>query len=82
MPIEKSPAFQFYPKDLLSDGKAMAMTYECLGMYWVLLCHDWIDDGIPDDDDEILNLLKYDSNQNHIVKKLRRHFIPHPTKKM
>lgn len=81
---EKSPAFQFYPKDLLSDGKAMAMPFHVLGIYWKLLCHDWIDDGLPDDDDELLAMAGYyptgKVEKRNVMKRLREKFIKHPTK--
>lgn len=45
----KSPAFQLYPGDFLSDPKVAAMSAEEVGVYWLLLCAAWLDDGIPDD---------------------------------
>jgi hypothetical protein len=46
--LEKSPAFQFYPKDFLSDGKVILMSSEVRGIYITLLCVDWIDNGLPE----------------------------------
>ncbi len=46
----KSPAFQLYPKDVLSDSLAMVMPNDCFGIYMKLLFHDWINDGIQDND--------------------------------
>jgi uncharacterized protein YdaU (DUF1376 family) len=46
----KSPAFQFYPQDFLADINVKLMTTEAVGAYLLLLCHDWIEIGIPDDD--------------------------------
>ena len=57
---EKSPAFQFYPKDLLSDIEAMSMSNEVMGMYFKLLCFDWINDGIPDDNPTILKITNFE----------------------
>jgi hypothetical protein len=37
---EKSPAFQFYPKDFLSDSKAMIMPSEARGIYITELDED------------------------------------------
>lgn len=45
----KSPAFQFYPKDFLSDSHVMAMTLAEVGAYTKLLCFCWLDRSIPDD---------------------------------
>ncbi|MHC4162534.1 MAG: hypothetical protein ACYSUM_10425 [Planctomycetota bacterium] len=44
-----SPAFSFYPKDILSDEAAAAMTDEELGIYIRLLCHAWLEGSIPAD---------------------------------
>lgn len=46
---EKSPAFQFYPKDFLTDEKVVCMTNEQLGQYVRLLCLDWLNDGLQKD---------------------------------
>ena len=89
---EKPPAFQFYPKDLLSCSKAMAMPNECLGIYWKLLCHDWINDGIEDDERQWMRLGGYDftdyqggqrENEDYeiIVSHLKGVFSKHPNKK-
>ena len=43
----KSPAFQFYPKDFMSDLNVASMTMEERGKYITLLCHCWIENGIP-----------------------------------
>jgi len=44
-----TPAFQFYPNDWLSSLKVACMTPEQEGAYIHLLCHDWANDGLPDD---------------------------------
>ncbi|MCC6989919.1 MAG: DUF1376 domain-containing protein [Acidobacteria bacterium] len=49
MAKEKAPAFQFYPKDFLSDGRPAAMTAEEVGVYVRLLCFCWLDESVPDD---------------------------------
>lgn len=46
---EKSPAFQFYPKDWLSDGRVRAMGHEARGIYIDLLAIYWNDGGLPSD---------------------------------
>ena len=45
----KSPAFQFYPKDWLSDGPVREMTHEQKGIYADLLSIYWIEEGLPSD---------------------------------
>ncbi len=51
--MSKAPAFQFYPQDFLADLNVKLMTTEAVGAYLLLLCHDWIEDGLPDDDDAL-----------------------------
>jgi uncharacterized protein YdaU (DUF1376 family) len=46
---EKSPAFQFYPKDLMSDPRVLAMTAEAFGVYWWLVSVCWLNQSLPDD---------------------------------
>ena len=47
--MNKPPAFQFYPKDFLSDINVVTMTNEQRGVYITLLCHCWLENGIPID---------------------------------
>ena len=47
----KSPAFQFYPKDYLSDINVQIMSLSERGAYMSLLCHEWLEGGLPNDDD-------------------------------
>lgn len=47
--VDKSPAFQFYPKDWLSDGLVRAMGHEARGVYIDLLSIYWNDGGLPSD---------------------------------
>lgn len=87
----KAPAFQFYPKDVLSDGNAMAMPAEAFGIYMKLLCFDWIDDGLINDwkvwrklgGYEPFNFQGEDRESEDwaiIQSYLEPQFIPHPTK--
>lgn len=46
--MDKSPAFQFYPKDWLTDEKVMMMSKEERGDYIDLLCIDWLNNGIDE----------------------------------
>jgi hypothetical protein len=58
MAKETSPAFQFYPRDFLSDENVAMMTYPELGMYWKLCCHCWLEGSIPGDLGGIARLLR------------------------
>lgn len=44
----KSPAFQFYPKDFLTDRNVVLMSMQERGVYITLLCHCW-DKPLPSD---------------------------------
>lgn len=47
MPKEKVPAFQFYPKDFLTDEKVMLMSNTEIGIYIRLLCSCWLEGTLP-----------------------------------
>lgn len=47
--IDKSPAFQWYPKDYLTDENVMVMTLEEEGAYRRLMDHCWLQGSIPND---------------------------------
>src|SRR4030095_3596168 len=47
MATEKTPAFQFYPKDWLTDDKVQAMSLSERGLYITLLCHAWLHGSLP-----------------------------------
>lgn len=53
----KSPAFQFYPGDFLSDENVISMNCEERGIYITLLSICWIQGSIPADQTKILRLL-------------------------
>lgn len=44
---QKAPAYQWYPKDYISDSAVMAMTLEAQGLYRLLLDVCWLDSGLP-----------------------------------
>jgi hypothetical protein len=60
MAKEKAPAFQFYPRDLLSDINWMMMNYCEKGMYWHLISLCWLEGGIPSDLGAIARILQVD----------------------
>ena len=47
MPAEKSPAFQFYPKDFLADSNVARMSNTEVGIYTRLLCYCWLEGALP-----------------------------------
>lgn len=80
---EKSPAFQFYPKDFLTDAKVMCMSNEVVGMYIKLLCIDWLEDGIWPE--QVLRLAGYEGDPSseeasRAIAELRSCFTIHPDK--
>lgn len=44
---KKAPAFQWYPKDILTDGKVIPMTLEEEGAYRRLIDQCWLDKRLP-----------------------------------
>jgi uncharacterized protein YdaU (DUF1376 family) len=49
MTTERSPAFQFYPREFVGDLDVAALTLEEVGFYTLLLCYAWLKDGLPAD---------------------------------
>lgn len=58
--MNRPPAFQFYPKDFLTDSSVILMSNEVVGIYIKLLCIDWLEDGIPEDTKLWMQLGHYD----------------------
>lgn len=52
-----SPAFSYYPKDIISDENCAAMTLEEFGAYHRLLGHAWLEGSIPKDKVKLARLL-------------------------
>lgn len=55
--LKKSPAFQLYTKDLLSDANVMAMELDEFGAYVKLLAICWNEKGLPTDPDRLAKML-------------------------
>lgn len=72
----KSPAFQWYPKDYLSDMHVMLMTMEQEGCYIRLLSICWEQGSIPSDENELSALCKGSSTE--AIKVVKRRFEIHP----
>lgn len=47
MAKEKVPAFQFYPKDFLTDERVVLMSNTEIGIYVRLLCYCWLEGSLP-----------------------------------
>jgi uncharacterized protein YdaU (DUF1376 family) len=62
--MSKSPAFQFYPADWLSDPKVMMMTPAQEGAYIRLICVSWQngDGSLPNDDAKLAKLSRLGRN--------------------
>lgn len=54
----KSPAFQWYPTDAMTDERYASMTYEERGVFHALLDYAWLNDGLPNDLDRLARLLR------------------------
>lgn len=77
----KSPAFQFYPADFLSDGRTAAMTYEERGVLITLLSFAWLDGGIPADHSRIQRILRMNRAEfARVWAGIGQCFAPHPEK--
>lgn len=58
--MNKSPAFQLYPSEFLSDENVVMMTNQEVGCYIKLLCYCWQEKSIPSDIKKIAKLCKED----------------------
>lgn len=47
--MAKSPAFQFYPKEYMTDEAVMLASHEEKGIYLDLLCCEWLEGSLPED---------------------------------
>ncbi len=50
---KKAPWFPVYPADWLTDQRIEIITNEGLGAYLRLLCYEWINDGLPDNPEDL-----------------------------
>lgn len=55
--MPKPPAFQLYTRDVLSSSAVWSMSLAARGAYWFLLCYQWQDGYVVDDDLVIAKLL-------------------------
>lgn len=63
MAPERSPAFQLYPKDFLTDAHVMAMTLAELGVYTILLFTCWLEQSLPTDLPTLARICKVSPKQ-------------------
>lgn len=74
---EKSPAYQRYPKDYLSDINVQMMTLEEEGAYNRLIDITWLEGSIPDDDEALSKACKNCSLD--VIRVVKKCFTAHPT---
>ncbi len=75
----KSPAFQFYPADFLSDSKVILMSNEAVGCYIKLICHGWLEGSIPSDTEGIAKLCFCHSEKMATLwEEIKPCYITHP----
>jgi uncharacterized protein YdaU (DUF1376 family) len=55
---EKVPAFQFYPKDFLSDTNVLKMSHTERGLYITLMASCWMDGALPNNTKELAQMVK------------------------
>jgi uncharacterized protein YdaU (DUF1376 family) len=72
----KSPAFQWYPSDWLSDMKVRMLSWESRGLYIDLLCYCWREGWIPADSSAIAQLCN--CHGLAIIEPCLELFTPHP----
>lgn len=63
MAPEKAPAFQFYPKDFLSDSNVLEMSMLERGVYITLLCICWTEGSLPSAADRLANMVSIPPKQ-------------------
>lgn len=50
------PYFPFYPQDFLGDGKVRLMSPTEVGVYFLLLCHEWLEGPLPNEPDRLARI--------------------------
>jgi len=71
--LHKWPAFQFYPKDFISDVLAMdGLENEEIGIYMRLLCYEWVGMGLPTDEKKLLRMAGIAPNAVRKREKMKR----------
>ena len=52
------PYYKMYPADADTDENFRLMSYEQRGLYWTLLDHAWLNDGLPVSSEDLMALLR------------------------
>lgn len=73
---QKSPAFQWYPADYLSDMKVRMLSWASRGLYMELICYCWREGYIPSDSSAIAQLTG--CHDLAIIEPCLSLFISHP----
>jgi uncharacterized protein YdaU (DUF1376 family) len=77
--MNRSPAFQFYPADYLSDENVVMMSLAGQGAYVRLMCYCWREGSIPKDIDRLARLCGIDSSaMGQLWAELKLCFAEHP----
>lgn len=76
--MNKSPAFQWYPKDILSSARVQEMTLAEEGAYRRLLDFCWLNGSVPSDEKRAARLIGKGATPE-IAKVALAMFIAHPT---
>jgi uncharacterized protein YdaU (DUF1376 family) len=56
--VKRLPYFKMYPADADTDENFRLMSFEERGLYWTLLNHCWLNDGLPDSPADIRGLFR------------------------
>jgi uncharacterized protein YdaU (DUF1376 family) len=79
MAADKAPAFQWYPRDFLSDGNVIVMSLQERGAYITLISHCWLDGSISDEPIRLARLCGVPLTAfRKLWPALERCFRPHP----
>lgn len=73
--MEKSPAFQWYPKDFLTDENVDVMSLEQRGAYITLLSKCWIEGSLPMEQTKLKAMCNHPSNWDSIWEGLTPCFV-------
>jgi uncharacterized protein YdaU (DUF1376 family) len=60
---DRAPAFQFYPKDFLTDEKVVRMSNTEVGIYTRLLCYCWLEGSLPLETDALAHMARMQGKQ-------------------
>lgn len=75
----KSPAFQLYPSDFLSDENVVLMSNRGIGCYIKLMCYCWREGSIPADIRKVARLCgETGSDMAELWQEISPCFDPHP----